>query len=47
MVLMHSRRRSVALALVVLLGGGAAVAQDQSFEPVTDAMLEDPNPRIG
>ena len=44
MVLMRTRRRSVAVALVALLGGGAAVAQDRSFDAVTDAMLENPDP---
>ena len=42
----HGRRSALVAALIVCLGlGGAAVqAQDRDFAPVTDAMLENPDP---
>ena len=42
----HGRRCALVAALIVCLGlGGAAVqAQDRDFAPVTDAMLENPDP---
>ena len=42
---MDARRRRVAFAvLLFVLGTGAATAQDRGFTPVTDAMLQDPDP---
>ena len=40
----NTRRCVVAVALSAVLGGGGAVAQDRSFDPVTDAMLENLDP---
>ncbi len=42
----HGRQCALVAALIVCLGlGGAAVqAQDRDFAPVTDAMLENPDP---
>ncbi|MCY3844963.1 MAG: PQQ-binding-like beta-propeller repeat protein, partial [Acidobacteria bacterium] len=42
---MDARRRRVAFAvLLFVLVTGAATAQDRGFTPVTDAMLQDPDP---
>ena len=38
------RRQAVATVLLVLLGTAVTGAQDRDFEPVTDAMLENPDP---
>ena len=43
-MLKDTRRCVVAVALSAVLGGGGAVAQDRGFDPVTDAMLENPDP---
>ena len=40
----HGRRCALVAALIVLLGGAAAWAQVRDFAPVTDAMLENPDP---
>ena len=40
----HGRRCALVAALIVLLGGAAARAQVPDFAPVTDAMLENPDP---
>ena len=39
-----SRQHVVAAVLLVTLGSAVATAQERSFEPVTDAMLQDPDP---
>ena len=39
-----SRQHAVAAVLLVTLGSAVATAQERSFEPVTDAMLQDPDP---
>ena len=44
MVLMHMRRTAAAVTLVAFVSGGVAVAQDRSVAPVTDSMLENPDP---
>ncbi len=38
------RRRAFAVCLLVSLAGALAGAQDHDFRPVTDAMLQDPDP---
>ena len=40
----HGRRCALVAGLIVCLGGAAAQAQDRDFTPVTDAMLENPDP---
>ena len=40
----HGRRCALVAALTVCLGGAAVQAQDRDFTPVTDAMLENPDP---
>ncbi len=40
----HRRAAAVLVTLAVLGGGTAAHAQVRTFEPVTDAMLQDPDP---
>ena len=37
-------RTGAVLALLLLLGGMPAQAQEGDFEPVTDAMLQEPDP---
>ena len=39
-----NRRRCTFVALLLLLAAGTAGAQDGNFTPVTDAMLQDPDP---
>ena len=41
---MNWRRHALAAALVVFMGSVVASAQDRDFDPVTDAMLESPDP---
>ena len=41
---MYRHRCTLAVALVVIVGGAVASAQVQDFKPVTDAMLENPDP---
>jgi alcohol dehydrogenase (cytochrome c) len=41
---MNWRRHALAAALVVIVGSVVASAQDRDFTPVTDAMLENPDP---
>ena len=41
---MYRHRCALAVALVVIVGGAVASAQVQDFKPVTDAMLENPDP---
>ena len=40
----HGHRCALVAALTVCLGGAAVQAQDRDFTPVTDAMLENPDP---
>ena len=40
----HGHRCALVAGLIVCLGGAAAQAQDRDFSPVTDAMLENPDP---
>ena len=40
----NCRRHALAVALFVIVAGAVATAQERSFEPVTDAMLQDPDP---
>ena len=41
---MNWRRHALTAALVVIVGSVVASAQDLYFTPVTDAMLENPDP---
>ena len=40
----HGRQCALVAALILLSGGAAVQAQDRDFTPVTDAMLENPDP---
>ena len=40
----HGRQCALVAGLIVCLGGAAVQAQDRDFAPVTDAMLENPDP---
>ena len=41
---MNWRRRVLTAVLIVIVSGGAVSAQDRTIEPVTDALLQDPDP---